>query len=40
MPGLLSVGFALVLLGRQHRLCCSLFNAISTAGLLPEHSMF
>ena len=38
--GLLSVGFALVLLGRQQRLCCSLFNAISTAGLLPEHSMF
>ena len=40
MPGLLSVRFALVLYGHQHRLFCSLFNAISTAGLLPEHSMF
>ena len=40
MPGLLSAGFVLVFFGRQHRLCCSLFNAISTAWLLPEHSMF
>ena len=40
MAGLLSVGFAVVLLGRQHRLCCPLFDAISTAVLVPEHSMF